>query len=429
MRTILHIEISELFKNILRKFLSEKGFSYIGAKSIKEAKESLASRKIDFIISSLTIGEESGEEFILYLSTTEYKNIPVFVLTGNENIAEKRKMFEIGVIDYMSKSTSPDEITEHIVKYVKKEEEFEELRKLKIFVLDDSKLVIDFMEKILKRYGIEDVTYCTEQGDILEEEVFDCYIIDLVLKEKSGRHLISKIRRKNKKAVILIISGVDNNKTISNILQEGADDYIIKPFTPEIIIAKIRTNIRSYILLKELEKKNQLLAHMVITDGLTGLYNHKYMFERVEMEISEAKRYSKQFSLIMLDVDFFKKVNDTYGHQVGDSVLMEVAHVLKKGLRDADIIGRYGGEEFMIILPEIIDKQSIKAAERLRKDIENIEWDFEGMQVTISLGVVTYKGETAEEIVGKADALLYKAKHKGRNRVEYSNETEVESKL
>ena len=102
-------------------------------------------------------------------------------------------MFEIGVIDYMSKSTSPDEITEHIVKYVKKEEEFEKLRKLKIFVLDDSKLVIDFMEKILKRYVIEDVTYCTEQGDILEEEVFDCYIIDLVLKEKSGRHLISKI--------------------------------------------------------------------------------------------------------------------------------------------------------------------------------------------------------------------------------------------
>lgn len=425
MRTILHIETSELFKNILRKFLSEKGFSYVGVKCIKEARDTLASRKIDFIITSLTLEEESGEEFIAELSSNDYKNIPIFVLTGNENIGEKRKMFELGVVDYMSKSTSPDEIAEHIIKYVKKEEEFEELRKLKIFVLDDSKLVIDFMEKILKRYGIENVTYCTEQGDILEQEIFDCYIIDLVLKEKSGRHLISKIRKKNKKAVILIISGVDNNKTISNVLQEGADDYIIKPFTPEIIIAKIRTNIRSYILLKELEKKNQLLAHMVITDGLTGLYNHKYMFERVEMEISEVKRYEKIFSLIMLDVDFFKKVNDTYGHQVGDTVLMEVAHVLKKGLRDVDILGRYGGEEFMIILPEIGDKQAVKAAERLRKDIENMEWEFKDMKVTISLGVVTYSGETAEEIVGKADALLYKAKHKGRNRVEHNHQIEA----
>lgn len=420
MKTILHLDSSEFFKKVLARLLSEKGFVHIGAKSVKEAKEILLSKKIDFIVSSLSLEEESGEEFIRWLTLGQFKVIPIFVLTGNENIDEKQAMFELGVVDYMTKSTSPDEIIEHIIKYAGREHEMENLRNLKIFVLDDSKIVIDFIKKIFETNGVENVTYCMEQGEIFDTEIFDCYIIDLVLKEKSGKHLIAEIRKRNKEAVIIAISSIDNNKTIINILQEGANDYIIKPFIPEIFIAKLKTNVRSYILFKELEKKNAMLALMVITDGLTGLYNHKYMFERLETELNEAKRYKKEISILMIDVDHFKRVNDTYGHPGGDNVLMELAFTLKNIFREIDIIGRYGGEEFMVILPETSNKSAIISAERARVQVEKIKWDFQDVKVTISIGAVTYNGEdTAEEIVEKADDLLYQAKHKGRNRVEY----------
>lgn len=420
MKTILHIDSSDFFRKVLGQILSERGFANIGAKGVKEAKEILLSKKIDFIITSLTLEKESGEEFVNWLTQTEFKTIPVFVLTGNENIEEKQRMFELGVADYMTKSTSHEEIIGHLMKYVKREDEIEVLKELKIFVLDDSTTVIDFIKKIFEHYGMRNTTYCMEQGEIFEKETFDCYIIDLVLKEKSGKHVISEIRKRNKEAVIIAISSIDNKKTITNILQEGADDYIIKPFSPEIFMARLKTNVRSYILLKELEQKNEMLALMVITDGLTSLYNHKYMFERLENELLEAKRYKKELSLLMIDVDHFKRINDTYGHQSGDNVLAELAHMLKITFREIDIVGRYGGEEFMIILPETGNKEAVISAERVRSFVEKAVWDLDRTKVTISVGVATLKEEkTAEEFVEKADDMLYGAKNKGRNRVEY----------
>ncbi len=186
----------------------------------------------------------------------------------------------------------------------------------------------------------------------------------------------------------------------------------------EEIEARKRLAARKEELLHELNKKNKILENLAVTDGLTGLYNHKYIIERLQKEIAEALRYSKPLSIIMMDIDYFKKVNDTYGHQTGDDVLVGVSDGLKETLREGDIAGRYGGEEFMLILTNTDLEGAIAGAERIRQLVGNLKWDIPELAVNISAGVATLKDENASQLIEHADNLLYKAKKGGRNRVE-----------
>ena len=170
----------------------------------------------------------------------------------------------------------------------------------------------------------------------------------------------------------------------------------------------------------ELEKSYQKMKEMAITDGLTDLYNHNHIFRQLEEEIDKSERYGNPLSLFMLDIDFFKSINDTHGHQAGDEVLKKVSRCIKKSIRKIDIPGRYGGEEFMVILPQTNLEKALVSAERIRRTIEMLQPKNNGtpIDVTISGGVVTFRSETALQLVEKADILLYKAKKNGRNRIE-----------
>lgn len=178
-------------------------------------------------------------------------------------------------------------------------------------------------------------------------------------------------------------------------------------------------NMVSVILdsMQKLDKKNLELNEMAIKDGLTNVYNQKNMYSRLKEEIKRAKKYNHSLSIIMLDIDHFKDVNDTYGHQVGDEVLVEVCKICKDNLSKIDILGRYGGEEFMVILPNNNIHNGYLVAERIRKSIEKQRYK-KDLQLTISGGVVELKAENEKELVEKADNLLYKAKRSGRNRIE-----------
>ncbi|MCS5421696.1 MULTISPECIES: GGDEF domain-containing protein [Psychrilyobacter] len=169
---------------------------------------------------------------------------------------------------------------------------------------------------------------------------------------------------------------------------------------------------------KELHLSNKNLKKIAITDGLTKVYNRKYILEKLEVEIENAKRVHEKPSVVMLDVDDFKKINDKYGHQTGDEVLKKISEFIKSNLREIDLFGRYGGEEFIIILPETNIEKSFYIAERIREEVENIRYDNENIKTTISLGVIEVVDENQNEIIRKVDKLLYKAKANGKNRVE-----------
>ncbi len=172
-------------------------------------------------------------------------------------------------------------------------------------------------------------------------------------------------------------------------------------------------------LLEELNRKNKALEKMAISDSLTGLYNHQYIIKRLSKEMAGARRYKNPISIIMLDIDHFKQINDTLGHQTGDRVLESITDALQETLREVDIAGRYGGEEFLVILPRTGLDGAFIGAERIRQKIESIKWDIEGLSTTISAGVATMvEDEDASSLIARADQLLYKAKEAGRNRCE-----------
>ncbi|MGE5389594.1 MAG: diguanylate cyclase [Deltaproteobacteria bacterium] len=170
---------------------------------------------------------------------------------------------------------------------------------------------------------------------------------------------------------------------------------------------------------QELEKLNQILQTQANTDDLTGIYNHRFIFQRLREEVERADRYHLPLSIMMLDLDYFKRINDKFGHQVGDIVLTRVAQTLKQTLRLIDIAGRYGGEEFMVILPQTSLEDAVQVAERIRERIAGISLEGIHPRVSISIGVASFNEESESELLARADRLLYLAKANGRNRVEY----------
>jgi diguanylate cyclase (GGDEF)-like protein len=170
-----------------------------------------------------------------------------------------------------------------------------------------------------------------------------------------------------------------------------------------------------------LKKRNKKLHELSVTDSLTGLHNHKHLMDKLASEVTRSERYSHPFAVLMIDIDYFKKYNDTYGHQAGDEVLRRMASIFMESIRSSDYAARYGGEEFMILLPETGIDEALQGAKRIRKQLANETFgnDEKKIPITISMGVATYPehGEDPETLVSKADAALYQAKKAGRDRV------------
>lgn len=170
---------------------------------------------------------------------------------------------------------------------------------------------------------------------------------------------------------------------------------------------------------RELEDANEALAELAITDGLTKLFNHRFIIETLRLELRRAHRYATRLSIVMLDIDFFKKINDRFGHSAGDRVLIGVSDSIASSLRNIDFAGRYGGEEFLVILPQTDLAGARIVAERIRENIEHLRVPGHPEAVTISGGIAEYSGQTAEKLVEEADDCLYQAKREGRNRIEF----------
>jgi diguanylate cyclase (GGDEF)-like protein len=167
-----------------------------------------------------------------------------------------------------------------------------------------------------------------------------------------------------------------------------------------------------------LKETNQVLQRIAITDDLTGLYNRGYLLKQLAEKIEAADCQSGDLSIILLDLDNFKWINDTFGHDFGDKVLERASVIFRSCMRETDLVGRYGGEEFLVILPDADLEKGQVIAERIRESIQSYRWDRESFGVTVSGGLVQYAGESVELLLKRADKLLYQAKDLGRNRIE-----------
>jgi diguanylate cyclase (GGDEF)-like protein len=253
----------------------------------------------------------------------------------------------------------------------------------------------------------------------------DVILCDLDMPGMDGFKFLSmiKTRKKLQDLPVIMITGVKDQDTKVRGLESGASDYLTKPFDPGEMIARVKVQLKIKNLQDSLKKSNQALLELSNTDPLTQLSNRRFLMKTLEKELQRCERSQKSLTLIMVDIDHFKRINDCYGHQQGDVILQNLANTIKGKLRDYDLATRFGGEEFALVLPETDFKEAVHVAERLRLNVSELR--FEGtcreLQLTISLGIATYphnKVRTVDDLIREADRALYNAKGKGRNRVE-----------
>ncbi len=296
-----------------------------------------------------------------------------------------------------------------------------------ILVVDDNPDNLEIISTRLEFRGYQVVT--AERGEaairIVNEERPDLMLLDIMMPDMDGYEVARRIRATEDLAYIPIIFVTARDSTEDKVtgLDAGADDYLTKPINFPELEARVRSMLRIKRLQDQLEEKNRELEELSISDGLTGLYNHRHIHELLQEEFDRSKRSGEPVSVVMLDLDKFKAVNDTWGHQAGDRVLETLADILRETAREVDRLGRYGGEEFIAVLPESDSEAAVTFAERVRDMVERQKFEIgeeEPLQMTISAGVATHPDDApdgARRLVYFADQALYSAKNAGRNTV------------
>ena len=297
----------------------------------------------------------------------------------------------------------------------------------RILLVDDDPALRMFVEATLKREGhgvhsLPDADDILEQLDALSP---DLLILDLMLPNISGYDVLKNIRKASRFDTVPIVLFSGQNDTASKIkgLDLGAVDYLVKPIPPEELAARVRALIRQKKRQDELMAEYNRLSELSLTDPLTGAYNRRALNTFLRSRLAEATRHNTPFSCVMFDLDHFKEVNDTHGHDTGDLVLREVAALTIALFRQEDALVRYGGEEFLGILQHTSKEGARTFSERLRSEVagRTFNEDKHPLQITLSAGVSSFPEdggfEDPREMITLADRRLYVAKGSGRNRV------------
>lgn len=311
---------------------------------------------------------------------------------------------------------------------------------IRILVADDDESLRSVLKQVLSMDGYE-VTLTASGEEALaafKKEPCSLIITDIRMGNISGIQLLQEVKRLRPDTQVIIITSNATLDTAITAIQAGAYDYITKPFDDIALISsvagraveKIRLIEENKSLLEKLKRKNEelefvnmTLKELTIRDGLTGLYNHRHFQETLAQEILRSKRHAKIFSLVFLDVDYFKQYNDTHGHLHGDAILVALSKLLISGIRKSDLAVRYGGEEFVLLLPETSKENAFSLAGTIREKIAAHPFPGRDTQpqgmLTVSMGIATFPedGSDSSTLLHRADEALYQAKDGGRNRV------------
>lgn len=249
-------------------------------------------------------------------------------------------------------------------------------------------------------------------------------LLEWEMAEMSGLELVKKISKISTEIpfYIIMLTAKREKSDIIEALNEGASDYLVIPFDMGELRARINVGRRIIELHDELIHSRKKLEYQVAHDALTGLYSRSFILEYLNKELARAERNSEGITVAICDIDYFKKVNDKYGHPIGDIVLKEFARILTENIREYDVVGRLGGEEFLLITTTKQEDEENSIFERIRKKVENsmIKTEAGDISITISIGAASYiNGKSGENLIYEADKALYGAKEEGRNRVKW----------
>lgn len=283
-----------------------------------------------------------------------------------------------------------------------------------VLIVDDNPQNIQYLGNLLTKNGYRlGVAQTGERAlEFVKNQSPDIILLDIMMPGMDGYSVCDQLQldHEHKSIPVIFITAKTDENSIEKAYDCGGRDYVTKPFKPKELLARVKTHLELKHVLNRLEYSS---SH----DQLTGLYNRSKLDACLEREIDRSNRYGCPLSVILMDIDHFKMVNDKLGHQAGDTVLQDVAATIKASVRSVDIIGRWGGEEFLIVCPETSLESAAVLAEKLREMMES--WDLKSVKPTGSFGVAELgRGEDDNGLIRRADRALYAAKENGRNRVE-----------
>lgn len=422
----LVVEPSKMFQLLLNEFLNGFSISHDVVITGEAALIELAKEPVDFIIIAMNLSDTLATTLACQIkSQKNLANAIIVIMTGEQ---DPSKLLQLKTVDinYVCQRHELKQLKNILTKLTQGDQTISRVSG-HILYLEDHLTLANMTMDILQQMGVTfEHSNSAEQGLVLfEKNCYDLVLLDIVLAgEKDGIEMIKEIRsRDDDKHLIpiLAMSAASNASERINILKVGANDFITKP----VLQAELAVRAKNLIVARQLHLKiisqQQALEKLAMTDQLTGLYNRYFLTSFIEQSLSLAKRHEYPLSLIMLDLDKFKDINDTFGHEQGDQVLVKVADVLQKNCRAEDIAVRLGGDEFLVVLPHCTTQQAMVKANKICSCVNAIKLNNSAVVTTASLGVSStqYSDLSYKSLLDVADKSVYKAKDKGGNSVYY----------
>jgi two-component system cell cycle response regulator len=431
--------------------LSAEYFDVVTALTGQEALTICERAECDIVLLDVMMPDMDGFEVCRRLKANpSTHHLPVVMVTALDQISDRVKGLEAGADDFLTKPVSDIALLARVRSLVRLKMMTDELRMRavtsreigienpareaitdkglggRILVVEDRKAAYDRLQAMLAHDHEVDVeTDPTAALFRVADGAYDLAIISLGLENFDALRLASQIRslERTRNVPILAIAETEDNSRLMRGLEIGINDYLIRPIDKNELLARVRTQIRKKRYTERLRDNVQMSIEAAITDALTSLHNRRYMESHLATLVEQAHARGKPLTVLMLDIDFFKSVNDTHGHDAGDDVLREFATRLKKSIRGIDLACRLGGEEFVVVMPDTDMAVAATVAERLRRRIASepftISRGERRVEVTISIGLAALGGpdDNAATVLKRADQALYRAKREGRNRV------------
>ncbi len=437
---------------LLEAKLASEYYSVITAKDGFEAIEMTKTHKPDLILLDVMMPGMDGFEACRFIKENpEVSHIPVVMVTALSEKADRIKGLEAGADDFITKPINDTQLFARVRSLVRIKVLLDELRLRDRTSLDmgiargrDNSFIADVtgarallidddtvqgkqtVAKLSEIYVVEWLEEPDNAVATAKSGNFDAIIVSTLLSDTDGLRLASQIRGQEEVRTVPIIMLVDEDDTniMLKALEMGFNDYMTVPIDKNEMAVRVRTQVRRKKYQDMLRDQYQQSVSMALTDALTGLFNRRYLSTHLENMTRKALQDGKSISVMMMDMDHFKSVNDTYGHDVGDMVLKQLAAMIMQTARSTDLAARFGGEEFVVLMPETDRSAVMIAANRMLERIESTPFiigaDGQTISRTVSIGVATISpGDTADSLLKRADEALYEAKNGGRNQVRW----------
>ncbi len=415
-----------------------------------EALDQAKAHKPDLILLDVMMPGMDGFETCQRIKADpEISHIPVVMVTALSEKTDRLKGLEAGADDFITKPINDAAMFARVKSLIRIKTLLDELRLrdttgmqmgvdtnennsfvadvagARVMLVDDdsvqSKQILSKLNETYETYLVEDPEKALQ---VAKEGAFDIIIISTFLSDMDGLRLAShlKTQEETRNVPILVFVDEDEHHVMLKALEMGINDYLAAPVDKNEMAVRVRTQLRRKRYQDALKSQYQKSVSMALTDALTGLYNRHYLNAHLGNMVKQSLKNERKFALMIMDMDHFKNVNDTYGHDAGDMVLKQLASLITSSARATDLAARFGGEEFVVLMPETNEEASLWAANRMREMVERTPFPVgngKTINLTISIGIanIIHTGDSAENLIKRADEALYEAKNSGRNQV------------